>query len=150
MKVGSVTIPLVTPEKPEKVVDFLTTATDSEVGRAAYQLIYEFVRVYNRQFAAQLTYLNQAVTRLTGMVEELQSQNRELTNLQQFPVLTTTPEEALTELQQSLNGGEGSPLHLMEWISQHRQDSGETMTPWRDVAKGELLLLFSFLCFFSN
>lgn len=97
--------PLTNSEKSEKVVDFLTSASDAETIRAAFQLNYEVARVSNRQYAALMTYLHNIlpplatkVDELATAVEELAKQNSAATSLQQFPTLTFTPQAAVLGL----------------------------------------------------
>lgn len=136
-KFGPVVVPLVHSDKPEKVVDFLTSATDAEVMRALYQLTYETVRNSNRQYAALLSYLDSEMLRLNTAVEELVNQNRAASSLQQFPVLNLTPQQALEELTTTLNSGQGtgttSGVELLEWIFQQRKGS---KAQWKDIAQG--------------
>lgn len=152
-RVGSVALPLINSEKPEKVVDFLTSATDAETVRAAFQLNYEVARVSNRQYAALMTYLHNIlaplatkVDELATAVEELAKQNSAATSLQQFPILTFTPQAALEELQKTLNDGNGGALHLMQWISEQRTASKpQPSKPWREVAQGKAYSSFNLI-----
>lgn len=144
-KVGEVSIPLARLPEPQKVADFLTSAADAEVIRANFKLNTEMVMLMNQQYAAQLNFLQNTVEAQAKSLRDLTDRLRDAENLQQYPILSITPDQALQELTQSL-GRDCDSVDLMEWIFQHRRRGGDAPTTWKDIAQG----IVSFVTTFPN